>query len=199
MLSISLIGDLGEPTTAKAMAASTTATNTARTAGRDGRTRDRDGDRNHRHSAGRRWPAAGCPSPREEDVDVLISGSSAIGHVSSGSGPGLKTGRDWHRLGWGARRLHCFPSDDRAIQARTRLIYVRWTGLLALFGLEVAALTLRFDTKTLEGGPLWLEGLFGLLRVGFDVVVVGAAVVLLLQRKEIGGRNSIEANRAACP
>ncbi len=65
----------------------------------------------------------------------------------------------------------------------TRLIYVRWTGLLALFArLEVAALTLRFDTKTLEGGPLWLEGLFGLLRVGFDVVVVGAAVVLLLRQ-----------------
>ena len=83
--------------------------------------------------------------------------------------------------------MHCVPSDDRAIRARTRLIYVRWTGLLALFGLEVAALTLRFDTKTLEGGPLWLEGLFDLLRVGFDVVVVGAAVVLLLQRPRLLG------------
>ena len=102
-----------------------------------------------------------------------------MGRVSDGVRIGIASG--------GVRRLHCVPSHDRAIRAGTRLIYVRWTGLLALFGLEVAALTLRFDTKTLEGGPLWLEGLFGLLRVGFDVVVVGAAVVLLLQRPRLLG------------
>jgi len=53
--------------------------------------------------------------------------------------------------------------------------------------LEVVALTIRFDTKTLEGGPLWLEGFFGLLPVGFDVVAVGAAVVLLVQWPQLRG------------
>ena len=83
--------------------------------------------------------------------------------------------------------MHCLPSDDRAIRAGTRLIYVRWAGLLALLVLEVVALTIRFDTKTLEGGPLWLEGFFGLLPVGFDVVAVGAAVVLLVQWPQLQG------------
>ncbi|MGC1720838.1 MAG: exosortase E/protease, VPEID-CTERM system [Isosphaeraceae bacterium] len=83
--------------------------------------------------------------------------------------------------------MYCLPSDDRAIRAGTRLIYVRWAGLLALLVLEVVALTIRFDTKTLEGGPLWLEGFFGLLRVGFDVVAVGAAVVLLVQWPQLQG------------
>ena len=69
----------------------------------------------------------------------------------------------------------------------TRLICVRWTGLLALLVLEVVALTIRFDTKPLEGGPLWLEGFFGLLPVGFDVVAVGAAVVLLVQWPQLQG------------
>src|SRR5208283_5262580 len=78
-------------------------------------------------------------------------------------------------------------SDDRAIRAGTWLIYVRWIGLLALLVLEVVALTIRFDTKTLEGRPLWLEGFFGLLQVGFDVVVVGAAVVLLAQWLRLRG------------
>ena len=54
--------------------------------------------------------------------------------------------------------------------------------------LEVVALTIRFDTKTLEGGPLWLEGFFDLLPVGFDVVAVGAAVVLLVQWPRLQGR-----------
>jgi exosortase E/protease (VPEID-CTERM system) len=76
--------------------------------------------------------------------------------------------------------LSCLPSDDRAIRAGTRLIYVRWTGLLALLVLEVVALTIRFDAQTLEGGPLWLERIFYLLPRGFDAVVVGAAVVLLV-------------------
>jgi len=58
--------------------------------------------------------------------------------------------------------LHCLPSDDRAIRAGTRLIYVRWTGLLALLVLEVVVLTIRFDLKTLEQGPLWLGGFLGL-------------------------------------
>ena len=83
--------------------------------------------------------------------------------------------------------MHCLLSDDRAIRAGTRLIYVRWTGLLALLVLEVVALTIRFDTKTLEGGPLWLEGFIGLLPVGFDVVAVGAAVVLLMQWPQLQG------------
>ena len=89
--------------------------------------------------------------------------------------------------------MHCLPSDDRAIRARTRLIYVRWTGLLALLVLEVVALTIRFDLKTLEQGPLiekgplWLEGFIGLLRAGFDVAAVGAAVVLLVQWPQLQG------------
>jgi len=77
--------------------------------------------------------------------------------------------------------LQCLLSDDRAIRVGTRLIYVRWAALLALLVLEVVALTIRFDTKTLEGRPLWLEGFFGLLPAGFDVMAVGAAVVLLVQ------------------
>ena len=68
--------------------------------------------------------------------------------------------------------MQCLLSDDRAIRAGTRLIYVRWAALLALLVLEVGALTIRFEPKTLEGGPLWLEGLFDLLPVGFDVVAV---------------------------
>ena len=83
--------------------------------------------------------------------------------------------------------MHCLPSDDRAIRAGTRLIYVRWAGMLALLVLEVVALTIRFDTKTLEGGPFWLEGFIGLLPVGFDVVAVGAAVVLLVQWPQLQG------------
>src|SRR5208337_4926056 len=97
----------------------------------------------------------------------------------AGVGRVSRRGEDWHRHGSGDRPLHCLPSDDRGVRAGTRLIYVRWTGLLALLVLEVVALTIRFDTKTLEGGPLWLEGFFRLLAVGFDVVAVGAAVVLL--------------------
>ena len=69
----------------------------------------------------------------------------------------------------------------------TRLIYVRWTGLLALLVLEVVALTIRFDLKTLEEGPLWLGGFLGLLPAGFDVVAVGAAVVLLVQWPQLQG------------
>lgn len=69
----------------------------------------------------------------------------------------------------------------------TRLIYVRWAALLALLVLEVVALTIRFDTKTLEGRPLWLEGFFGLLPAGFDVMAVGAAVVLLVQWPQLQG------------
>src|SRR5271166_287276 len=97
----------------------------------------------------------------------------------AGVGRVSRPGEDWHRNRWGDRPLHCLPSDDRAIRAGTRLINVRWTGLLALLVLEVVALTIRFDTKTLEGGPLWLEGFINLLPVGFDVVVLGAAVALL--------------------
>ncbi len=78
--------------------------------------------------------------------------------------------------------MHCFPSDDRGLRAGTGLIHVvRWTGLLGLLVLEVLALTIRFDTKTLEQGPLWLERFFSQLQVGFDVVAVGAAVVLMVQ------------------
>ena len=75
--------------------------------------------------------------------------------------------------------MYCLPSDDRAIRAGTRLIYVHWTGLLALLVLKVVVLTIRFDLKTLEQGPLWLGGFLGLLRAGFDVAAVGAAVGLL--------------------
>jgi exosortase E/protease (VPEID-CTERM system) len=59
-------------------------------------------------------------------------------------------------------------------------IYVRWAGLIGLFALEVVSLTIRFDTKTLESGPLWLERFFGLLPLVFDAAVVGASVVLLV-------------------
>ena len=83
--------------------------------------------------------------------------------------------------------MHCAPANDRAIRAGTWLIYVRWIGLLALQVLEVLALTIRFDTKTLEGGQPWLEGFFDLLEVGFDVVAVGAAVVLLAQWPRLRG------------
>jgi exosortase E/protease (VPEID-CTERM system) len=83
--------------------------------------------------------------------------------------------------------LQCLLSDDRAIRVGTRLIYVRWAALLALLVLEVVALTIRFDTKTLEGRPLWLEGFFGLLPAGFDVMAVGAAVVLLVQWPQLQG------------
>ncbi|HKM81162.1 MAG TPA: hypothetical protein VJY15_09405, partial [Candidatus Acidoferrum sp.] len=83
--------------------------------------------------------------------------------------------------------MHCLVSEDRAIRVRTRLIYVRWAALLALLVLEVVALTIRFDTKTLEGRPLWLEGFFGLLPAGFDVMAVGAAVVLLVQWPQLQG------------
>ena len=83
--------------------------------------------------------------------------------------------------------MQCLLSDDRAIRVGTRLIYVRWAALLALLVLEVVALTIRFDTKTLEGRPLWLEGFFGLLPAGFDVMAVGAAVVLLVQWPQLQG------------
>src|SRR5271165_3925571 len=105
----------------------------------------------------------------------------------AGVGRVSRWGEDWHRHGWGDRPLHCLLSDDRAIRAGTWLIYVRWTGLLALLVLEVVALTIRFDTKTLEGGPLWLEGFIGLLPVGFDVVAVGTAVVLMVQWPRLRG------------
>ncbi|MBV8129804.1 MAG: exosortase E/protease, VPEID-CTERM system [Planctomycetaceae bacterium] len=83
--------------------------------------------------------------------------------------------------------MQCLLSDDRAIRAGTRLIYVRWAALLALLVLEVGALTIRFEPKTLEGGPLWLEGLFDLLPVGFDVVAVGVVVMLLVQWPRLQG------------
>ena len=83
--------------------------------------------------------------------------------------------------------MHCVPSDVRAIRAGTRLLYVRCTGLLALLGLEVVVLTIRFDLKTLEQGPLWLGEFLGLLRAGFDVATVGAAVVLLVQWPRLQG------------
>ncbi len=41
--------------------------------------------------------------------------------------------------------------------------------------------------KTLEQGPLWLGGFLGLLRAGFDVAAVGAAVVLLVQWPQLQG------------
>ena len=54
--------------------------------------------------------------------------------------------------------------------------------------LEVVVLTIRFDLKTLEQGPLWLGGFLGLLRAGFDVAAVGAAVVLLVQWPQLRER-----------
>ena len=114
---------------------------------------------------------------------VMFGASIGVGE----NRPGSAVEREWHRHERGDRRLQFAPANDRAIRAGTWLIYVRWIGLLALQVLEVLALTIRFDTKTLEGGQPWLEGFFDLLEVGFDVVAVGAAVVLLAQWPRLRG------------
>ncbi len=65
--------------------------------------------------------------------------------------------------------------DRPDVEANHRLRYLTWVGLLALLGIEIVAVTLRFDGKTLHGRDGWTVGLMARAHLP---VYVGICIVV---------------------
>ncbi len=72
------------------------------------------------------------------------------------------------------------PSDQRVVRSIAHRIHVRWLGLFALLLSEIVLLTVRFDTKTLQGAWPLLERLTFIGQVGFDILAATVAIALLV-------------------